>query len=293
MAFAPLLSETPVVIVGMHRSGTSLIARLMKQLGMFTGKVVEQNDESPLFIRLNDIILSIAHASWDQPEPLLKIFQDDAIVAKVAEIIKEILLRPENLRQYLPECKGPEFLSRAVWGWKDPRTTITWPVWRKVFPGMKLIFVHRNGVDVARSLQVRASADAETFQRMSNAQAILFARYCSIRCRDIAEAFKLWEIYNSTYFEHCQRISGIAWESVAYENFLTAPEASLKTVSEFARLCSSSDAIQSACATIDSSRKYAFLGDSELETLYVKNARSPMMVRCGYENISLGGDGEK
>src|SRR5213078_1316124 len=41
------------------------------------------------------------------------------------------------------------------WGWKDPRTVFTLPLWLQLFPKAKIINIVRNGVDVASSLSVR------------------------------------------------------------------------------------------------------------------------------------------
>ena len=40
------------------------------------------------------------------------------------------------------------------WGWKDPRNVFTLPLWLRVFPEAKIIYIVRNGVDVAASLLV-------------------------------------------------------------------------------------------------------------------------------------------
>ena len=41
------------------------------------------------------------------------------------------------------------------WGWKDPRTTLTLPFWRRVVSALRLVLVIRNPVDVAHSLATR------------------------------------------------------------------------------------------------------------------------------------------
>jgi hypothetical protein len=41
------------------------------------------------------------------------------------------------------------------WGWKDPRSTFTLPLWLCLFPNAKIINIKRHGVDVAQSLRVR------------------------------------------------------------------------------------------------------------------------------------------
>lgn len=52
----------PVIIIGMHRSGTSLVARLLDVLGLFLGKYKDENHEARLFISINDWFLRVVQA---------------------------------------------------------------------------------------------------------------------------------------------------------------------------------------------------------------------------------------
>ena len=58
----------PVIVIGMHRSGTSMLTRFIQDLGVFMGKDLSENDESRFFMNLNRWILFQAGASWDVPE---------------------------------------------------------------------------------------------------------------------------------------------------------------------------------------------------------------------------------
>ena len=39
----------PIVIIGMHRSGTSIVTRMLEQLGLFVGKKKDMNHEALFF----------------------------------------------------------------------------------------------------------------------------------------------------------------------------------------------------------------------------------------------------
>jgi len=39
----------PIVIIGMHRSGTSIVTRMLGQLGLFVGKKKDMNHEALFF----------------------------------------------------------------------------------------------------------------------------------------------------------------------------------------------------------------------------------------------------
>ena len=53
----------PVVVVGMHRSGTSLVSRILDDCGVMMGKDLQEDHESLFFIGLNEWIYDNAGAS--------------------------------------------------------------------------------------------------------------------------------------------------------------------------------------------------------------------------------------
>jgi len=57
----------PIILLGMHRSGTSLIARLLDELGLFQGSELQEDHESVHFLDVNDLLLKRIGASWDNP----------------------------------------------------------------------------------------------------------------------------------------------------------------------------------------------------------------------------------
>ena len=67
----------PVAIVGMHRSGTSMVAKLLQRAGLnlgAEGDLMPPAEENPEgfyehlgFVRLNDEVLNVAGAGWDCP----------------------------------------------------------------------------------------------------------------------------------------------------------------------------------------------------------------------------------
>ena len=50
--------EQPVIIIGMHRSGTTMITDMLRRLGLFVGNDLEENSESMFFINHNDWLLN-------------------------------------------------------------------------------------------------------------------------------------------------------------------------------------------------------------------------------------------
>ena len=69
--------KKPIIISGMHRSGTSLIANILNDNGVFIGSKVDENNESIFFQRINKWILSCVGSSWDNPITLSNLNDDD------------------------------------------------------------------------------------------------------------------------------------------------------------------------------------------------------------------------
>jgi len=51
------LQHQPVILLGMHRSGTSLVARLLDELGLFQGAELQDDHESTHFLAVNELLL--------------------------------------------------------------------------------------------------------------------------------------------------------------------------------------------------------------------------------------------
>jgi len=60
----------PLILLGMHRSGTSMAARLLERLGVFMGWRKDSNHEADFFRHANEWLLSQAGGAWDHPEPV-------------------------------------------------------------------------------------------------------------------------------------------------------------------------------------------------------------------------------
>ncbi|CAI9403294.1 sulfotransferase [Nocardioides sp. T2.26MG-1] len=144
-------SGGPVVVLGMHRSGTSLTAHILGDLGWYLGRPEEllgprEDNPDGFFERadvqvLNDRILSQVGASWDGPpgpDELLGLGDevDEHVAALIASMGKDAGASPFAL--------------------KDPRLCVLWPLWeRQLPPSARLVLTFRHPAEVAASLQRR------------------------------------------------------------------------------------------------------------------------------------------
>jgi hypothetical protein len=140
--FALLDLKSPTIVLGMHRSGTSLLTGTLEASGMFLGEVNiaapfnrKGNREPEGLRRLHDQILSRVGHSWRSPPD------------------KTILWSEEDLREVIRTLEV--FRGRDWWGFKDPRSIWLLEGYLQLFPDAQLIAIAREPRAVAASLMAR------------------------------------------------------------------------------------------------------------------------------------------
>jgi hypothetical protein len=149
--------STAICILGMHRSGTSILTRTINLLGPYLGeeaKICQCGPDNPTgFWEHLDIcdfhfrLLKQFNRTWDTAAPLPDQWHKSGAIRP----FKEELIKLVKTR----------FDGRPLWAWKDPRTCLFMPLWREALDelGIRLVcvFVTRNPMDVACSLNRRDS----------------------------------------------------------------------------------------------------------------------------------------
>ena len=129
--------NTGVAILGMHRGGTSAIAKIVHDLGVFMG---------------DELLPPSEHNK-------LGYFEDKTIVEFHNTVIGGNWAAPALSRtyRYVDSYKQTlqPFMEHEVWGIKDPRLCYCVPLLMRVVPDTKLITVYRDPVNAARSLAKR------------------------------------------------------------------------------------------------------------------------------------------
>ncbi len=273
----------PVLLLGMHRSGTTLLAQMLSRMGMQLGRNLEQHHESVFFLDANDWMLARAHGGWDQPLPLRALLEHgpsrDTLVAELRRRVESVaFLRryvgPRNLRRFSTDAP-------LLWGWKDPRTTATWPLWQEIFPHARAITVHRNGVDVAASLWRRARKELEGPDRVRYLNDPHLQTFLSPRCLELQAAFELWEEYLELH-AWCRERHEIPELEMRYEDLLEDPVTKLREIARFLGLSEEGAGIEDAAALVDKGPRLRFLEDEVLRELYRETKDRAWMQRLGY-----------
>ena len=139
-----------LIILGMHRSGTSVLARLINLMGVYFGPEgisTGANQENPKGFwerrdvrALNDLVLQGSGCDWNR----VSTFDLDAVPLP---ILQEFNTRASRLIL--------EMDAHRPWMLKEPRLCLLLPLWRRWMEMPIGIHIYRNPVEVASSLQKR------------------------------------------------------------------------------------------------------------------------------------------
>jgi hypothetical protein len=266
----------PIIILGMHRSGTTMLARQLEALSVFMGKKKETNHESTFFLNINRWLMAQSGGSWDNPQSVRYLLENKDARRQVTEYIDRYLLRTPRAISYLGwgkylRYRTPFELGRP-WGWKCPLNTFTLPIWLDLFPHAKVIHIYRHGVDVANSLKQRGRRDATPthFSGLYYKLPILHAirpksgEFLRVRCDSLEGGLSLWEEYFAEARVHVNALGGRAFE-LKYESLLAEPEEVLKAIARFCSLPVSDAAIAGVAALVQRERAYAYREKPELQ----------------------------
>lgn len=280
---ARLRQASPIVVIGMHRSGTRVVVDLLDRLGVFMGADRQADAESVAFLLINEAILHQCGAFWSEPMSAHFMLAQPDVVEHLAAWTRERLAA--QLDQYVGpsewhrEAAGSEL---PAFGWKDPRNTFTLPVWKRVFPNLRVIHVLRHGTDVAASLARRhaQALRAATGELVPSALTVVRDHALEVlssrRGWTLAEALTMWEQYVEKGREESADLGGRALE-IRYEDLLMHPE---RAVPALAELCGAPAPVQPGTLFdgFETSRAFAFRRDPEL----VEFARSTQEILARY-----------
>jgi len=214
---------TVVCITGMHRSGTSMVARMLNLCGIQLGEENEllpaaKNNlngfrENSNFINLNDKILAQLDSTWNTPPALEPGWE-------VSNVFDECRQEAEKLISSMG--------SYTLWGWKDPRTSLTLPFWQQLIPDLKVIACLRNPLEVAESLA-----------------------YCNGFSHTIS--MDLWMIYYRSLLPSIERQDLIITH---YDSYFVDPRFELHRLLEFTGVARDDRSVENACTAAIPSLKH-------------------------------------
>jgi len=209
-----------VVVLGMHRSGTSATAHLLGRLGLsFGGPLVEARSDNPLgfwehagVVDIHNRFLEALGRRWDDSRPL----QAQDFGGSAAE----------RARAEIRSAYAEDFALEPRWVLKDPRMCNLLPLWDGVFEtsAHEVLFFHvvRDPHAVAKSIAARDGLSQE-------------------------KSFLLWLRHNLDG-ERSTRGRRRLW--VSLEDFLAQPEAHMRRICEVSGLKITEEALRAACEEV-------------------------------------------
>ena len=216
-AISDAIQRRPIVLVlGMHRSGTSLCSHLLSALGVdMADKIPGPGATSPVpsnprghwerweIVEFHDRILGLFNRDY------LRRFHDFALPVawwadpRVAQIRHEIVAFLEKR------------MGNSYFGFKDPRTVRLMPVWHQILSELKLapklVLCVRNPAQVARSLNARDGLDREIGEYRWLVHMIDFFRYAS-KYDFCTLEYEEWFSNPSVNVEKLQKFLDLPWQ---------------------------------------------------------------------------------
>jgi hypothetical protein len=278
----------PIIIVGMHRSGTTMITKMLENLGLFVGDQKEINNEALFFWNINNWIFDIALCRADLPYNF----------KYLNPRTKEILV--DDLNHFVQSSKRKLFLGDKYskynnikdldipWGWKDPKNSFTIDLWKEIFPNAKVLHIYRNPIDsissfIERDLEMKNRYTLNWKKKLKRQFLVSRQYHSNFRLHSMEEGYNLWEEYVSK----CMALQKDFPEmkQVKYEDFLAQPKEMLKEIAQFCQLNFTEKDIEEQVKSVKSDRSFAFVKNPDAIDVYLKIKNQPLMQLLQYDKI--------
>ncbi len=163
-----------VVVTGMHRSGTSLVASLVQAAGVNIGDNLLGPDRGNRLGHFEDVDFYQFH------DKILRRLGQTLLVQTTAALGDITQAETEEALALIEERSGHVF-----WGWKDPRTTLFLDFWSALLPQARYILVYRHPIEVVLSL----------LRRGTDMQALV----------DPLDGLRAWQVYDQLVLDFYQQ----------------------------------------------------------------------------------------
>ena len=280
--------NSPIIIAGMHRSGTSMVTNILKKLGLTIGSKLDSNHESIFFQRINIWMMSLLGSSWDSPKSFENIDKDvkENIIIQLNKLLNS---RTNSLYFGWSSIikKGSFNEIDRPWGWKDPRNSFTSSIWKEVFPNLKSIHIIRHPIDTAESLFRRQKKEREKDIQREKKYSDLVKSLLSITHTSYNSSMLLnsyddcFNLIDSYYTQISDKVDQEALV-IKFEDIISNPEIEIQNMLSYCNLPSNEKDIVNVAKDIDKSRSYAYRSNSDL--LEFENLFSQLIERMGYSD---------
>lgn len=139
--------NSPILIGGSPGSGTSLVAKMLRHAGLFTGADSGPADarkyhESQCFMQHNIRFLTHTIDFPHAPKSVEQFARHNLHMEQRIAELAGLIDRNQLFSEYLGGQNNAPPENRS-WGWKDPRNSATALIWKQAFPELSVIAVSR------------------------------------------------------------------------------------------------------------------------------------------------------
>lgn len=268
------MSKSPIIITGMHRSGTTLLTKLLEQCGIFLGSKKFMNEEAIFFQDINRWLLYQSNTAWDAPQAFS--FINDSFQKQALKAI-EWRMNSYHIKEYLGIMKGIKYRSlRKIdfdWGWKDPVNSITLDLWMQAFPEARIVNIIRNPIDVASSLKAREEKRIALYSQRKNVterekKLVKKPVYNqSYRVLDLKEGIDLALSYMHLNQMHLAKYPSQAIQ-LNYEQLLSNPTGELQALLTFLDIPVTENSLAQATSMVQQDNGYKFVNEPGMKQIF-------------------------
>ncbi len=150
----PLLGAgaMPVILAGMHRSGTSFAASVLQAAGVAMGERMYAADRGNVKGHFEDMDFLEVHRA-----ALAELGLDETGWTEASPLNLPAAVAAQGRALAAGRAAAFDAGGASAWGWKDPRTTLFLDDWRELLPGARFVLMYREPWEVADSLFRRAT----------------------------------------------------------------------------------------------------------------------------------------
>ncbi len=189
-----------VCVLGMHRSGTSVTARILNLLGIYLGPeehLIGSRPDNPggfwecqPIVDLNVEILERLGGNWHEVPGFPAGWETASELADLRQKARTLVAR---------------YFVAGSWGFKDPRTCLTIEFWKQLLPPMHFVICLRSPAEVAQSLTKRDGFSIE-------------------------KSIRLWQRYTGDAIEHT---AGFTRHFIFYEDLINSHREEVSRLAQF------------------------------------------------------------
>ena len=147
-----MIETPPILVTGIPRSGTSIVAAVVQQCDVFIGNILKRGMYENHAVRDN-IMKPYFERMGKDPRGQFPLPET------------KHLIMPADWREKVEKLMTAQGYSEGAWMYKSTTMGLIWPVWHNAFPNAKWIIVRRRTGDVIQSClktgYMRAYTDGE------------------------------------------------------------------------------------------------------------------------------------